>query len=728
MTTTCDDVSWPASRLNEALEGLARARGLTARTASLEAPPADAPSERLGPWIESAADWLGLEAEPVDTPYAEVSELLTRAGPALLRLPRDREGEARFVALAGSRGRRLMLLTPERTVQVAPAEMRSMLCEDLEAPVESAVEQTLLRTGLNGRRRQRAGSALTRQLLGPVRVGGCWLLRSAETGSLAAQARSARLPLSLAALLGVHAVEYVLWLASWWLLGWMTLQGRLHSGWLVAWALLLMAIVPCRIIVTALAGRIALRAGLILKRGLLAGALRLDPDAVRRDGPGRLLGRVIESQVVETAALTGGFVGLTAALALAISGVVLFLGAGGWIHVGMLLGTVVVTFLLALHYLRRGRRWTEQRVDMTDDLVEKMLGHRTRLAQEKRAHWNDGEDQALEQYLGMSAKLDGTAAALQVVIPRGWFLISILGLMPAFVWGGHTPGSLAVAVGGVMLATRALRQLTEGLEHLIAALIAWERVRPLLQPASAAEAPGQPRFAVPGVEVAAPEASPTNGATAKPPAKESPKAIAPLLEGRDLVFRYREHGDPVLQRVGISVASGERILLEGPSGGGKTTLAALLSGTRTPSSGLMLLDGLDRNTLGAHAWRRRVVLVPQFHDNHILMGSLAFNVLLGRGWPPQADDLEDAERICRALDLGPLLDRMPAGLQQPVGDTGWQLSHGEKSRVYIARALLQRPEVLILDESFAALDPETLGHTLAAVLARAPALVVIAHP
>src|SRR5262245_66435241 len=97
----------------------------------------------------------------------------------------------------------------------------------------------------------------------------------------------------------------------------MTLQGRLHSGWLLAWALLLLAIVPCRVIVTTLAGRIALHAGLILKRGLLAGALRLEPDMVRRDGPGRLLGRVIESQVVETAALQGGFLGLASDVALA---------------------------------------------------------------------------------------------------------------------------------------------------------------------------------------------------------------------------------------------------------------------------------------------------------------------------------------------------------------------------------------------------------------------------
>jgi ATP-binding cassette subfamily B protein len=63
-----------------------------------------------------------------------------------------------------------------------------------------------------------------------------------------------------------------------------------------------------------------------------------------------------------------------------------------------------------------------------------------------------------------------------------------------------------------------------------------------------------------------------------------------------------------------------------------------------------------------------------------------------------------------------------------VGETGWQLSHGERSRLYIARALMQKPEVLILDEGFAALDPETKRKCMGCVLARSGALVVIAHP
>jgi len=101
---------------------------------------------------------------------------------------------------------------------------------------------------------------------------------------------------------------------------------------------------------------------------------------------------------------------------------------------------------------------------------------------------------------------------------------------------------------------------------------------------------------------------------------------------------------------------------------------------------------------------------------------------MGRRWPPQPSDVEEAEALCRTLGLGDVLDRMPAGLLQMVGETGWQLSHGEKSRLYIARALLQNAELVVLDESFAALDPENLQRALRCVLDRASTVLVIAHP
>ena len=183
----------------------------------------------------------------------------------------------------------------------------------------------------------------------------------------------------------------------------------------------------------------------------------------------------------------------------------------------------------------------------------------------------------------------------------------------------------------------------------------------------------------------------------------------PLLTAQALVFRYHDQARPILQNCNLRIYTGERLLLEGPSGGGKSTLAALLAGLRMPSTGVLTLGGHDWRMVDVAAWRRQVVIVPQFHENYVLTGTLAFNLLLGRHWPPTAEELTMAEAICRELGLGDLLDRMPAGLQQMVGESGWRLSHGERSRVYIARALLQGADLMILDESFAALVFMGLG-------------------
>ena len=79
------------------------------------------------------------------------------------------------------------------------------------------------------------------------------------------QVRETRLPRLLLALLGVHAFQYGLWLGSWWLLGWMALTGRFDLGWLVAWQLLLLTLIPFRLLTTSLAGRLAIQAGALLK-------------------------------------------------------------------------------------------------------------------------------------------------------------------------------------------------------------------------------------------------------------------------------------------------------------------------------------------------------------------------------------------------------------------------------------------------------------------------------
>jgi ATP-binding cassette subfamily B protein len=369
----------------------------------------------------------------------------------LLRLPGGPESS--FLALLGCDGQQLTLLTPEMAqVRVSLDDVRCDICRAIEEPRAGAVDRLLAETGVRGRRRERARRALLGDLLATERLGGCWLLRPATSASMSTLAREARLPRLLAALAGAHLCEYVLWILSWWLLGWMTFQGRLDLGWLLAWLLLLGMLIPFHLLTTWTGGLVAMRAGALIKRRLLFGAVRLEPEEIRHQGAGQLLGRVLEADAIESMALTGGYLAVTALIELALSGVVLGAGARSLILVVLLLGMMAATVWLAFRYYRCRRIWTEDRLGMTNDLVERMIGHRTRLAQEARAKWNEGEDQALERYLGLSRGLDQRAVVLQALVPRGWLIAGLLGLVPAFISGGRSNVTLAVGIGGTLLA------------------------------------------------------------------------------------------------------------------------------------------------------------------------------------------------------------------------------------------------------------------------------------
>ncbi|MGA1839046.1 MAG: ATP-binding cassette domain-containing protein [bacterium] len=124
---------------------------------------------------------------------------------------------------------------------------------------------------------------------------------------------------------------------------------------------------------------------------------------------------------------------------------------------------------------------------------------------------------------------------------------------------------------------------------------------------------------------------------------------------------------------------------------------------------------------------KSVCVAPQFHENHVVTETFTFNLLMGHRWAPHPEDMQEAETICHELGISEVLLRMPKGLLQMGGDAGWQLSHGEKSRLYMARALPQKSDFIILDETFAALDPQILEQCLQCMLRRAQTLLVITH-
>lgn len=702
-----DAACWPLPRVGDALDALARAAGLAPRPAQSLVPPPDVALDpaHTGRWMHWAAAHLGLEVEPATATVPEVAALLPHAGPALLPWT-DRHGTPGTLLLLPAGRSTVRLVMPDGRVQRWPAaRLREALCREHEAPLEPEIDGLLAPLALRPRRRARVRDALLRERLADTRLSAWWQLRLPPSAPLRAQAWQAGLPQRLLAMVGVFAALYAGEIMGWGLVGDGVLHGRLDSGWLVAWMLLLFTLLPLRLAGSAVQAGFAQRAAGLLKSRLMVGALASDVDGVRRDGVGRQLGRVIESSALESLAVGGGLGTVVALIELVAAGAVLALGAAPLPHLALLAAWVALVAGLCTRFGRRLAAWTAARLALTHELIEQMVGHRTRLAQEHAARREAHDDAVLDDYLQRSQALDRAGLALQAWLPGAWMVAAIAVLVPGFVEGRSAIGVLAVSVGGILLAQRAFAGMAGGLASLARAGIAWREVADLYRAGGRAGA---------------------NAGSVCADTAGTPVGAGPLVDAQGLHFAH-PGAPPVLRGVDLRIDRGDRVLLQGPSGGGKSTLAAVLAGWRRPTSGLLLLQGLDAPTLGEQ-WHGLATAAPQFHENHVLSGTLAFNLLMGSQWPPTPAALDEAQAMCEELGLGALLRRMPAGLQQRIGETGWQISHGERSRIFLARALLQRAPLTVLDESFAALDPENLAQCLRCVHRHAQALVVIAHP
>jgi ATP-binding cassette subfamily B protein len=275
---------WPASRFDDARKALEQ---------------------------ESGALHIGLEALATEMSYADFERRLPTLGPALLQMP----GEDGFLAILANS----TLLSPDRTkVKIDLSAVRAALCSEMEAPVLKQIQETLELAEVPVSRQARARAAILRERFSAAPIPGIWLLRLPPSANFWLQLRQARVPQRLVTLAGAHALQYVLWILAWWMIGQNVFSGRGSRNWLVLWGLLLLSLVPIRVLITWLQGQIAIGAGARLKQRLFYGALRLEPDSIRHQGAGQLLGRVIESEAVEALALSGGFLGLVAIIELAI--------------------------------------------------------------------------------------------------------------------------------------------------------------------------------------------------------------------------------------------------------------------------------------------------------------------------------------------------------------------------------------------------------------------------
>ncbi len=186
-----------------------------------------------------------------------------------------------------------------------------------------------------------------------------------------------------------------------------------------------------------------------------------------------------------------------------------------------------------------------------------------------------------------------------------------------------------------------------------------------------------------------------------PAGTETFPGLKSRIDFADLRFSYVD-GTPVFKGVTFSIEKGKVTAIVGPSGTGKTTLINLLARFYESPPGSILIDGTDIGGLAPDSLRAHMALVGQ--DSALLNDTLRANIAYGLNGALSAERLDEAVRKAR---LGDFVSRLPAGLDTNIGDRGVQLSGGEKQRVSIARAMLKRAEIMILDEATSSLDSGT---------------------
>ena len=207
------------------------------------------------------------------------------------------------------------------------------------------------------------------------------------------------------------------------------------------------------------------------------------------------------------------------------------------------------------------------------------------------------------------------------------------------------------------------------------------------------------------------------------PVRLAPEAIsAGEIAFQDVSFAYTS-GVPVLPAFDLSIPAGQTVAIVGATGAGKSTLAKLLARFYDPSTGRVLLDGIDLASMANTDLRRAVVMVTQ--ESFLFSGSVADNIALGK---PSADRAQ-IEQAADAIGAGDFIRALPQGLDTDVRKRGGRLSAGQRQLVAFARAFLADPAVLILDEATASLDipaERAVQRALRWVLAGRTA-IIIAH-
>lgn len=195
------------------------------------------------------------------------------------------------------------------------------------------------------------------------------------------------------------------------------------------------------------------------------------------------------------------------------------------------------------------------------------------------------------------------------------------------------------------------------------------------------------------------------------------------FEFKDVTFRYEKGGRKILDKINFKVNANETVAFVGKTGAGKSTIFSLLCKMYEPSSGKITIDGVDINKLDKDSIRGNITIISQ--NPYIFNVSIKDNLKLVK------EDVSDKEikEACKLACLDKFISKLPNGYDTIIGEGGVNLSGGEKQRLAIARALIQKTEIILFDEATSALDNETQAHIQKAIenMKNEYTIMIIAH-
>jgi NHLM bacteriocin system ABC transporter ATP-binding protein len=427
--------------------------------------------------------------------------------------------------------------------------------------------------------------------------------------------------------------------------------------------------------------------------------LRLSPAFFRDYSSGDLVNRTLSVNQIRQILSGGTQRTLLSALFALLNGVLMFVYS--WqlalVGVGIALLTTIVTTVASLLVIRKLRR--QQELDgeingLTVQLINGVAKLRVAMAEERAfAAW-------AEQY----SKRSRLKASFQLITDNLSVFNEVLSLVTSALlfWfaiesmqkaqgSGLTVGkflafnaALGIFIGGVS-------DLSNTLTEILAIVPLWERAEPILQ--------AQPEY---------------------DPSKANPSDLMGRVALDHVTFRYRDDGLPILNDVSLYAEPGEFIAIVGPSGSGKSTIFRLLLGFETPHSGTVYYDRFDLAQLDLQAVRRQLGVVLQ--NGRIGTGSIFENITAGA-----LVSHEQALSAARMAGFADDIQLFPMGMHTVISEGGTNLSGGQRQRLLIARALVNQPKIILMDEATSSLDNRTQAIVSESLEQLNATRIVIAH-